>query len=177
MDSRVHYYDREHGFDRGAEHQAALDRSQVTRDAFARRRENPEKRKAHMRTVERWSMFERWVLAVMTDDPYAKFLRDCDNSVAGVAFQAPPVALIVTYMDQIREFPLKANTVKTYLAAISSTCTEFGATSPCGQHDVKAQLSTQACGKSGPIDTDVNASDTHVKICTDVAATDTHVRI
>jgi len=165
MDSRVHYYDREHGFDRGAEHRAALDRSSVTREAFARRRENPEKRTAHWKTVERWSMFERWVLAMMPSDPYATFLRACDNPVASVAFQAPTVALVVTFMDEIRQFPLKANTVKTYLAAISSTCTEFGATSPCGQHDVKLQLSTQACGKSDTDDTDVNASDTRVKDC------------
>ena len=54
------------------------------------------------------------------------------------------MALVVTYMDAVRAFPAKANTVKTYLVAISSTCNEFGCkgASPCSDNAVAGQLQT-----------------------------------
>ena len=107
------------------------------------------KRKAHWKTVDGFSMFERWVLAEMPNSPYALFLTRCNDLAEGdnLPFQAPPVSLVATYMDDVRQFPSKAGTVKTYLAAISSTCTEFGASPPCSLPDVKEQMSMQACCK------------------------------
>ena len=141
VDSRVHFFDRELGFLRAQQDQEIIERNESTRLAFERRRQDPCKRRAHSFTVMRWALFERWVLAEMPQEPYAAFLRECENLTPNLRFQAPPVALIVTFMDTIRAWPLKANTVKNYLNAISSTCGEFGVnSSPCGHDDVKNQI-------------------------------------
>ena len=141
VDSRVHCYDREVGFLREQEDQDMIERNVAARIAFARRRQDPRKRKAHSQTVHRWALFERWVLAEMPLEPYATFLRDCDGLTPNVRFIGPPVALVVTYMDTIRAWPLKANSVKVYLNAISSTCGEFGVkASPCSHDDVSRQM-------------------------------------
>ena len=78
IDSRAHYYDREVGFQRGRDDQDMIDNNPRTAEAYARRRQDPVKRKAHAKTVERWSMFERFVLSEMPNVPYAAFLRQCD---------------------------------------------------------------------------------------------------
>ena len=78
IDSRAHYYDREVGFQRGHDDQDMIDNNPRTAEAYARRRLDPVKRKAHACTVIRWSMFERFVLSEMPNVPYAAFLRQCD---------------------------------------------------------------------------------------------------
>ena len=161
MDSRVHRYDREKGFYRGADHDAALGRNPNIRAAFEARRTRTVKKKSHPALVDRWSMFERWVLARMPGEPYAAYLRRAERYDDDLPFEPPPVELVVPFMDALRGFPLKANTIKTYISAISSICSEFGvgASSPCQASDVCDQMSTQACCKS---DTDVFLFDTHV---------------
>ena len=79
-----------------------IDRNPTTAAAFQRRRQDPKKRKAHSSTVMRWSMFERWVLSEMPHEPYAKFLYNCDISLPAIRFIGPPVALVVTYMDELK---------------------------------------------------------------------------
>ena len=147
IDSRVHFYDREVGFLQADADQEMIERNEATAAAFARRRQQVEKRKSHHKTVDRWSMFERWVLARMSDEPYAQFLRDCNDLKPGLRFLAPPVALVVTYMDTLRDDPgevfekLLAGSIKAYLGGISSVCGEFGITSsPVHADAVSKQL-------------------------------------
>ena len=45
------------------------------------------------KTVDRWAMFERWVLARMSNEPYAQFLRDCNELKPGLRFVARPALL------------------------------------------------------------------------------------
>ena len=71
IDSRVHYFDREIGFLQAEADQEMIERNKATAAAFARRRQQVEKRKAHHKTVDRWSMFERWVLDRMPAEQYA----------------------------------------------------------------------------------------------------------
>jgi hypothetical protein len=135
IDSRVHYYDREVGFMQAVADQEMIERNEATAAAYNRRRQEVEKRKAHHKTVDRWAMFERWVLARMSSEPYALFLRDCNDLKPGLRFQAPPMALVVTYMDTLHDDAggvfekLKAGSIKAYLGGISSVCSEFGMTS------------------------------------------------
>ena len=140
VDSRVHHYHREVGFQREQEDQDMIDRNPTTAAAFQRRRQDPKKRKAHSSTVTSWSMFERWVLSEMPHEPYAAFLDKCDKRLQGIRFIGPPVALVVTYMDELRSRPLKGGSIKAYTTAISSTCVEHGAATPCRHADVKDQL-------------------------------------
>ena len=76
IDSRVHYFDREIGFLQAEADQEMIERNKATAAAFARRRQQVEKRKAHHKTVDRWSMFERWVLDRMPAEQYAQFCSD-----------------------------------------------------------------------------------------------------
>ena len=75
LDSRVHAYDRSVGFLRAD--QEMIDRNEDVRASYERRRMNPHKAKAHKQVVERWAIFERWVLARMPNEEYAAFLRAC----------------------------------------------------------------------------------------------------
>ena len=142
VDSRVHYYHREVGFQREQVDQDMIDRNPTTAAAFQRQRQDPKKRKAHSATVMRWSMFERWVLSEMPNEPYAKFLQDCDRKAPTIRFIGPPVALVVTYMDELRSWGLKGGSINCYTSAISSACAEHGAATPCRHADVSAQLKT-----------------------------------
>ena len=143
MDSRVHCYDLVNGFYRGDEHAAALRDCTKTRETFERRREKKygeaqgaledRRQVQHVRAL---GARQNAQLAVRTlPNHRCNALAEGDN----LPFQAPPVSLVATYMDDVRQFPSKAGTVKTYLAAISSTCTEFGASPPCSLPDVKEQ--------------------------------------
>lgn len=147
LDSRVHYYDREIGFLQAEADQEMIERNEATAAAFARRRQQVEKRKAHHKTVDRWSMFERWVLDRMPAEQYAQFLCDCNVLKPGLRFLDPPVALVVTYMDTLRDDPgevfekLMAGSIKAYLGGITSVCFEFGVTSsPVHADAVSKQL-------------------------------------
>jgi hypothetical protein len=106
-----------------------------------------EKRKAHHSTVDRWAMFERWVLDRMAGEPYALFLKKCEVLEGPLRFEAPPIGLVVTYMDTLRNDPggvfqnARAGTIKSYLGGISSVCHEFGiSSSPVSADAVSKQL-------------------------------------
>ena len=147
IDSRVHRFDRDIGFLQAEDDQAMIERNEATAQAYARRRQQVEKRKAHHSTVDRWAMFERWVLDRMAGEPYALFLKKCEVLEGPLRFEAPPIGLVVTYMDTLRNDPggvfqnARAGTIKSYLGGISSVCHEFGiSSSPVSADAVSKQL-------------------------------------
>ena len=103
IDSRVHRFDRDIGFLLAEDDQAMI--NEATAQAYARRRQQVEKRKAHHSTVDRWAMFERWVIDRMAGEPYALFLKKCEVLEGPLRFEAPPIGLVVTYMDTLRNDP------------------------------------------------------------------------
>ena len=154
LDSRVHRYDRQRGFLKTAADKASIERNAEVEAAYRRRQEDVEKSVSHVQTVRKWSLFERYVLARMEDEPYAKFLQRCaeqarpDYQGPQLRFEAPPSAMVVAYMDALRDDPkgdyvvkLKGGSIKTYLGGISAVCHEFNSSeAPTEARDVVTVL-------------------------------------
>jgi hypothetical protein len=134
-DSRVHRYEREHGFSKSD--QAEIDADSVAQDVL---RGAMPGGNGHQTRVQKWSMFERYVLMRHTKSLYAKFLFECekvDTAAARLAFVAPPPHLVTCYAVYVPALwrygaestgtrDKHGNSIKTYVPAITGTCYEFG---------------------------------------------------
>ena len=140
-DSRVHRYEREHGFSKPD--QAEIDADSVAQETQDVLRGAMPGGNGHQTRVQKWSMFERYVLMRHSKSLYAKFLFECekvDTAAARLAFVAPPPHLVTCYAVYLRYGDTAqnstgtrdkhGNSIKTYVSAITGTCYEFGVSDP-----------------------------------------------
>ena len=94
------------------------------------------------------ALFERYCLVHHSGRPYSAFLLQCASAPSSpISFQAPPKDMVFAYANFLRVGEIGAAgatdkvlhvhvTIKTYISAISATCTEFGVPHPPHQGDV-----------------------------------------
>ena len=148
-DSRVHRCGREVGFLRA--NQSEIDSDARSRQVYAEFRHEVNKIKSHVQRVKNQAMFERYCLVYHPARPYSSFLQKCERpSDQPISFEAPPKDIVFSYACFLRvgevdgppvagvEMPAplrKHNAIKTYLGAISATCTEFAIPEPPHKKD------------------------------------------
>ena len=148
-DSRVHRCGREVGFLRA--NQSEIDSDARSRQVYAEFRHEVNQIKLHVQRVKNQAMFERYCLVYHPARPYSSFLQKCERpSDQPISFEAPPKDIVFSYACFLRvgevdgppvagvEMPAplrKHNAIKTYLGAISATCTEFAIPEPPHKKD------------------------------------------
>jgi len=148
-DSRVHRCGREVGFLRA--NQSEIDSDARSRQVYAEFRHEVNQIKSHVQRVKNQAMFERYCLVYHPARPYSSFLQKCERpSDQPISFEAPPKDIVFSYACFLRvgevdgppvagvEMPAplrKHNAIKTYLGAISATCTEFAIPEPPHKKD------------------------------------------
>ena len=148
-DSRVHRCGREVGFIRAD--QSEIDSDPRSRQVYSEFRHEVNQIKSHVQRVQNQSMFERYCLEYHPVRAYSTFLQKCEcPGDQPVSFEAPPKDMVFSYVCFLRvgeivgppvagaEIPAplrKHETIKTYLGAISATCTEFSIPEPPHKSD------------------------------------------
>lgn len=144
-DSRVHLYDRVVGFKPSAEEEEVTSRNPRAA-AAARKARQTTKIKSHLQIVERFGLFERFCLEFHPDEPYTKWLKECQAAATSAAdgiaeekleFKQPPQVIVLDYIQHCRtsgapegtEVARKYNTIKNYKSAITSVMLEMGVSS------------------------------------------------
>jgi hypothetical protein len=145
----VHRCGREVGFLRA--NQSEIDSDARSRQVYAEFRHEVNQIKLHVQRVKNQAMFERYCLVYHPARPYSSFLQKCERpSDQPISFEAPPKDIVFSYACFLRvgevdgppvagvEMPAplrKHNAIKTYLGAISATCTEFAIPEPPHKKD------------------------------------------
>ena len=149
-DSRVHRCGREVGFARA--NQSEIDADERSSQVYAEFRHEVNLIKSHVQRVKNQALFERYCLSYHPQRPYCAFLQKCEQSTdQPIQFEAPPMDIVFSYACFLRvgeiepgprvagvEVPApirKHNAIKTYLGAISATCTEFAIPDPPHKKD------------------------------------------
>ena len=149
-DSGVHRYDRVHGFAVSPDELALLGRNPEVAEA-ERRARAASKQVSHQETVERWSIFERFLLEFHPEEPYTAFIRACRAQSADpeeplvadrLRMSAPPALLLLAYIQKLRGEPdspdRKWATIRAYgQNAITSVLHEFSTPGPWPTKDVR----------------------------------------
>ena len=151
-DSGVHRYDRVVGFSISDEELALLNRNPAVAEA-ERRSRSSNKQTSHCQTVERWSIFERYLLSYHPDEEYTAFVKLCRarsdkdaDQLEGderLTMRGPPALLVLAYTQHLRkEDPAQAEpdrkwaTIRAYAQnALTSVLQEFSVPAPYATKD------------------------------------------
>ena len=151
-DSLNHRYARVVGFMR--HNQSAIDDDPACAAAYAFM-DQVELEHSHAARIERFAIFERYVLERHAQSAYAAYLgrlrADSESHEQGefhekLAFMAPPEELVVAFIANLRKDskgevpPHKYEGIKALCGAITGTCLEFGSPSPCHCDQISDKL-------------------------------------
>jgi hypothetical protein len=170
-DNRHVRYDRIIGFVR--HNQAVMDNNERIAAMYAELRAAPKAQEAFEQKVERFSLFERYVLERWPKDTYCDYLRElerCSSYTNTIVYQKPPEHLVIDWALNLRKDKIKPyreadlvdhvySTIRVYLASVNGTVQDFagaGADSPAKAELLANKLREwkrkDVCGQSATFD-------------------------